>query len=68
MVITFLCALLGVVVGCISTAFIIYRLCFSFNYKDDDFYELDSVEVQTPSYEECNEFNELFDDMEAMNV
>lgn len=61
MLLNCLFALFGVVVGAVGSTCVIYRLCVlpqDYTEKDD---VLDPIEINTPSYEECEAFNELFD-------
>ena len=66
MILNMVCAGAGILIGSLATAVTIYQLCFR-EEKDDDYYALDPIEIQTPSYEDCEEFDSVFEDMEAIN-
>ena len=57
-----LCAVGGVVIGAIGMGMVIWRMYQTYedNYPYYPEY-LDPIEINTPTYEECEEFNELFD-------
>ena len=66
MLINFLCAGAGLLIGALGTGIATWQLIKAnrANYNVD-YYDLDPIEVKTPSYDEVDEFEEAFDGWEA---